>query len=174
MNHFKRCSLLAYALSFSPLLSVNAENTNYRTSRIELTHQMAKDATANRDLLATMSGMGIDFPVLLQRALGGEERAVRLLIWTGEHAGLDGAASEGYSYTLVKVAKKIGDEKMAAAAKQLKMTSFKNTQMFIEFEFGIDDNPEAVTKAINKLFPKFWRQITKQGQQATSNSLYDE
>ena len=165
MNPFQRRSLIAIVTGLWPLLSVAAEDMDYRTAKIELTHQMAKDSVGYDDLCATMSGIGIDFPVLLQRALDGHDGAVRLLIWAGENAGLDGAASEGYSYTMVRAARKIGDDKMATAAKELKIASFRNTQMYFHFEFGFDDDEVAATAEINRLFPKFWRQITKRVEQ---------
>lgn len=163
MNPLRRPSLIAlgFAIGLCASLSAGAEDENYRTAGIKLSHQIAKDSVSYDDLCATMASIGIDFPVLLQRALDGEGAATRLLIWAGENAGLDGAASEGYSYTMVKVAKKIGDDKLAAAIEGLKIPSLAKTRMFFEFEFRSDDDEVIATKEINELFPKSWRLITK-------------
>ena len=56
-----------------------------------------------------MSNVGIDYPVMLQRALDGDKVAIRLLIWAGGNVRLDGAATEGYSYSMVLAAKEIGE-----------------------------------------------------------------
>lgn len=146
-----------------PWLSISAEDTANRTADIKLTHQIAKDSVGG-DVCTTMAGIGIDFPVLLQRALDGEDKAVCLLIWAGEHAGLDGAASEGYSFAMVEAAKKIGDVRMAAAVKALKMETFANTKMYFQFEFGSGNDEAAAIAEIKKLFPTFWHLITNRAE----------
>lgn len=160
----QRLFLLLIAIGFCPWLSASAEDTVNRTADIKVTHQIAKDSVGG-NVCTTMAGMGIDFPILLQRALDGEDRAIRLLIWAGEHAGLDGAASEGYSYAMIEAAKKIGDVRLAAAVKVLKMESFENTKMFFQFEFGSGNDEAAATAEIKKLFPTFWHLITKRVEQ---------
>ncbi|MDA7881501.1 hypothetical protein N9A94_04280 [Akkermansiaceae bacterium] len=166
LRHFHFIAL-GFAILLSQIPSASAEDKEYRTAAVKLTHQLSKDSAEYGDLCGTMAAIGIDYPVLLQGALDGKPAAIRLLIWAGENAGLDGAASEGYSYTMVKVAKKIGDAKLASAVEALDLQSFTNTQMFFRFEFGFfDGNEAAATKELQKSFPKFWQQITKRVEQA--------
>ena len=165
LRHFFSLAL-GFAMPLSTHLSAKAENQEYRTATVKLTHQLAIDSAAYDDLCGQMADIGIDYPVLLQRALDGKDAAIRLLVWAGENAHLDGAASEGYSYTMVKAARRIGDAKLASAAEVLGAQSFSTIQMYFRFEFGFFDGDEATaTKEIRKLFPKFWHQITKRVEQ---------
>ena len=165
MNDLQRLTLLTLAIACCRLIGSDVNAEDYRTAKVKLTHKMAIESVRYSDLCATMSDVGIDFPVLLQRSLDGENSAIKLLIWTGENVNLDGAASEGYSFTLVRAAKKIGDNKMAMAAKSLKMTSFKNTQMFFQFEFGLDNDKAAAIVEIKKVFPPVLATNNKTGDQ---------
>ena len=74
---------------------LKAEEEHFRTGSVKLTSKLALESIPS-DTAIVMAGSGIDFPVLLQQALEGNVKAVRLLFWTSANVGLDGAAADGF------------------------------------------------------------------------------
>ena len=132
-----------------------------RTSSVPLTHKLAREATGYRDLNAMASAIGIDYPVLVERALKKERGAVFLLLWMAGNAPLDGAGAEGYTYTMFRTAKSIGDEILSAAARKLDDGSRRAVREAFLFEYGGGDDPEEASIATAKAFPKLWGVLRK-------------
>jgi hypothetical protein len=138
-----------------------AEERGERTSGVVLTHELAKEAVGDSDLNAMAAGIGIDYPVLLQRAMEGKRGAVFLLLWMAGNAGLDGAGAEGYSYTVVRAAKVIGDKALSEAARALDAAASEAVGDAFLFEYGGSDEPEAAVGKVRKEFPKLWAALSK-------------
>ena len=117
---------------------------------------LMKESSLFRDLNAMATNAGINYPVLLERALRKEKDAVVKLLWIAGNADLDGAGSEGYSYTMVRAARLIGDEVVSEAAKLLDDDSRKALRMSFLFEFGEDNDADRAVADIKKDFPLLW------------------
>lgn len=104
------CALIAFLSS--SLLAASPT----RPSDVELSDTDARDAAQDgHEVTMCMTRLGVDYPVLLQKARSGEASALCLIVWLGHYALLDGAAAEGYCYDLYRLAKKVGDQKFALA-----------------------------------------------------------
>lgn len=127
-----------------------------RPSGVELTDSDARDAAqAGNEIAMCMTQMGVDYPVLLQKARAGEIRALRLFIGLGHYAPLDGAASEGYTYDLYRVATKVGDQKFSLALAELHREVIRSCYRSLCFEVTQDD-PESrkAADAVAATLPK--------------------
>lgn len=113
-----------------------------RPSGVELSDSDARDAAqAGNEVAKCMTQVGVDYPVLLQKARAGEIRAVRLFIWLGHCAPLDGAAAEGYTYDLYRVATKVGDQRFSLALAELHREALRSCYRNLCFEVT-QENPE--------------------------------
>lgn len=117
---------------------------------------LIKESSLSRDLNVMAKKAGIDYPVLLEAALRKEKDAVVKLLWMAGNTDLDGASSEGYSYSMVQAARLIGDKDVSEAAKLLDDDSRKDLRMPFLFEYGLDSDPEAAVADIKKEFPLLW------------------
>lgn len=138
-----------------------AEERGARTSGVVLTYKLARDAVGDSDLNAMAAGIGIDYPVLLQCAMEGKRGAVFLLLWMAANAGLDGAGAEGYSYTMVRAAKIIGDKDLCEAARALDAVASAAVRDAFLFEYGGTDEPDAALREVRKNFPRLWAALLK-------------
>ncbi len=159
------CICFGITLATSTITS-NAQG--WRSSEVKLTHEISKEAVNYKDLNGMASDIGIDFPVLLEQALKGNEKQKRssvfLLLWMAENAPLDGAGAEGYTNTLIRVAKLIGDDFINEAAKLLNKPSKTAVRDAFLFEYGGDDNPQKTAPLIIKEFPRLWVTLSKSQQ----------
>lgn len=150
MNCLVRASLLIFAISGGLLLAETP-------ARLDSAESLVAEVAGNGDLCATATGIGIDYPKLVARALAGEERAIGLILWFGEHGGTDAAASEGYSYSLLKLLKKLGDRKAAEAAQLHGPRSYSQIMAFLVFEFGGEASDDVVRQEVAREFPQLWK-----------------
>jgi hypothetical protein len=67
------------------------------------------------DLAAAARAVAVDYPKLVRLADAGDARAFGLLVWLTDHAGFDGAASEGHAEILWRLMQRLGDERATAA-----------------------------------------------------------
>lgn len=121
--------------------------------------ELMKDASLLRDLNAMASKARVDYPALLERAMKNEKDAVSKLLWLAGNANLDGASSEGYSWSMVKAARLIGDKDVSEAAMSLDDASRKALGKAFLFEYGIDSNSQAAVADIQRDFPLLWSLI---------------
>ena len=137
------------------LLAVNglADGINWRTPGAKLTHKLAQEAVGYSDLNAMAAAVGIDYPVLVERALDGKRGAIFLLLWMAGNAPLDGAGSDEYTDTMFRVAQKIGDKTLSDVAKSLNRASLGPLREAFLFEYGGTDEPKAASDALQKDFP---------------------
>jgi hypothetical protein len=154
MKH-SECTFLKLSAFFimTSAVTLFAEENETRAPHLKLTHKIAQEAAGLGDLNAMSSAVGIDFPVLVDRALDRKEGAVFLLLWLAANAPLDGAGSEGYSYTMVRAARKIGDKTISEAVRKLDRPSLAPLLDCFLFEYGGTDEPKAAMKAFRKEFP---------------------
>lgn len=150
MNSLVGASLLVFASWGNLLLAETA-------APAPLAENLVDEVAGNGDLCATATGIGIDYPKLVARALAGEERAIGLILWFGEHGGTDAAASEGYSYSLLKLLKKLGDRKAAEAAQLHGPRSYSQIMAFLAFEFGGEASDKVVRQEVAREFPLLWK-----------------
>ncbi len=80
-----------------------------------------------------------------------------LLLWMAGNASLDGAGAEGYSDTMVRVAREIGDKAIGEAARRLDRASLLPVRDAFLFEHGGDGGGEAVRRD----FPTLWYVLAK-------------
>jgi hypothetical protein len=132
-----------------------------RTTGVNLRHKIAQEAVDYSDLNAMAAAMGIDYPVLVERALDGKRGAMFLLLWMAGNASLDGAGAEGYSDTMVRVAREIGDKAIGEAARRLDRESLLPVRDAFLFEYGGDDGEEAAAEAVRRDFPTLWYVLAK-------------
>ena len=132
---------------------LSADEIESRTQSPKITHKIAQETAGLGDLNAMTSAVGIDFPVLIDRALDRKEGSVFLLLWLAANAPLDGAGSEGYTHTLVRVAREIGDKAVAEATGKLDKTSLAPLRDSFLFEYGGTDEPKAAIEAFREEFP---------------------
>jgi len=147
---FLKSAALLLLISAS-IISADEIESLMRTPK--LTHKIAQETAGLGDLNAMVSAVGIDFPVLVERALDRKEGSVFLLLWLAANAPLDGAGSEGYTHTLVRAAREIGDKAVAAAAGKLDSRSLAPLRDSFLFEYGGTDEPKAAIEAFREEFP---------------------
>ncbi|MFN5580689.1 MAG: hypothetical protein ACK49X_13865 [Akkermansiaceae bacterium] len=121
--------------------------------------ELMEDASHSSDLNAMAAKAGIDYPALLERAFRKEKDAVAKLLWMAGNANLDGAGSEGYSYSMVRAAQLIGDQDVSDAAKPLDNASRYALCMKFLYEYGLDSDSEAAVTNMQKDFPLLWALI---------------
>ncbi len=138
-----------------------AEEKNSRTSDVPLTHTIAQESVGYSDLNAMAGRVGIDYPVLLQRALDRQRGAVFLLLWMAANAPLDGAGSEGYTCTMVRAAKIIEDQFLSEAAQALDVAALGAVRDAFLFEYGGTEEPVSALREVQKDFPKLWAALTR-------------
>ena len=103
------------ALSYALSLTCLAEAPR-RPSQVRLTDSVALDVSkASPEIVSWMTEIGVDYPLLLQKARSADSRSLRLYLWLGGNTALDGAASEGYGNDLYQIATKVGDEVFSQA-----------------------------------------------------------
>jgi len=121
--------------------------------------ELVKEALGLRDLNAVASTAGVDYPTLLECALRKEKDAVAKLLWMAGNAKLDTASAEGYSWSMVKAARLIGDKEMSEAAMPLDDASREALSRAFLFEYGIDSDPQAAVADMKREFPLLWTRI---------------
>lgn len=84
-----------------------------------------------------------------------------LLLWMAGNASLDGAGAEGYSDTMVRVAREIGDKAIGEAARRLDRASLLPVRDAFLFEYGGDGGAEAAVEAVRRDFPTLWSVLAK-------------
>lgn len=164
MNYLVGAPLLIFAVLGDLLLA----ETPARPASAE---RLVDEVAGNGDLCATASAIGIDYPKLVARAVAGENRAIGLILWFGEHGGTDAAASEGYSLSLFKLLKKLGDGKVAEAAKSHGPRNYAKIMAFLAFEFGGEPSNDVVRQELAREFPQLWKVMAPS---ATEKPLNDE
>ena len=127
-----------------------------RTTGVKLRHKLAQEAVGYGDLNAMAAATGIDYPVLVERALDGKRSAMFLLLWMAGNASLDGAGAEGYSDTMVRVAREIGDKAIGEGARRLDQATLLPVRDAFLFEYGGDGGEEAAAEAVRRDFPTLW------------------
>lgn len=163
-------SLIVGTLIFIGGDLAHAEQKGMRTAEVKLTHAFAKRvAEDHHDTCKAMAEFGIDYPVLVQRALDGEPRAIRLMLSLARMARFDGAVAESYSATRYKVAMLVGDDKLIEA--------YRFFSPSIEFSFiresflgwpNPESEPEKAEAEVKKRLPKFWNFLTKKVEPAAA------
>jgi hypothetical protein len=148
---FLKSATLLLLISASIL---SADEIESRTHHPKLTHKIAQETAGLGDLNAMASAVGIDFPVLVERALDRKEGSVFLLLWLAANAPLDGAGSEGYAHTLVRATREIGDKAVAEAAGKLDRTSLAPLRDSFLFEYGGTDEPKGAIEAFREESPE--------------------
>jgi len=140
-----------------------------RTAEVKVTHDFAKRvATDHHDTCRAMAGFGIDYPVLVQQALNGEPRAIRLMLSVAQVAMFDGAVAESFAATRSKVAFLVGDEKLAAAYERFHR-GVDYAGIRESFLLGGAANSRAEAEAeISKQLPNFWRVLNERAEQAAA------
>jgi post-segregation antitoxin (ccd killing protein) len=121
--------------------------------------ELVKETLGLRDLNAVASTAGVDYPALLERALRKEKDAVAKLLWMAGNAKLDTASAEGYSWSMVKAARLIGDKQISEAVMPLDDASREALRSAFLFEYGIDSDPETTVADIKRDFPVLWALI---------------
>ena len=121
--------------------------------------ELVKEVVSFRDLNSMVSNAGVDYPALLERALRKEKDAVAKLLWMAGNAKLDAASSEGYSWSMVKAARLIGDKQISEAAMPLDDASREALSRAFLFEYGIDSDPETAVADMKRDFPVLWALI---------------
>jgi hypothetical protein len=115
--------------------------------------ELVKEVASFRDLNSMVSNAGVDYPALLERALRKEKDAVAKLLWLAGNANLDSSASEGYSWSMVRAARLIGDKDVSEAAIPLDDASRKALSRSFLFEYGIDQDPQTAVTVMQREFP---------------------
>lgn len=158
-----QCRLMAGVGSLLLLLVANGVGgeAESRTTGVKLRYKLAQEAVDYSDLNAMAAATGIDYPVLVERALDGKRGAMFLLLWMAGNASLDGAGAEGYSYTMVRVAREIGDKAMGEAARRLDRESLLPVRDAFLFEYGGDGGEEEAVEAVRRDFPTLWSVLAK-------------
>jgi hypothetical protein len=100
-------------------------------------------------------GMGINYPLLLEKAAQGEDRSLRLLIVLGRIGEVDTSAADEFTYDMHQTAVKAGDRKFAAALAQLPGEIAKDCyeRLCYELTEASPDTPEAAA-AVGRVFPE--------------------
>ena len=150
MNYLAGASVLVFAACGDFLLAETAAPAPAARSLVD-------GVAGNGDLCATAAAIGIDYPKLVARALAGEERAIGLILWFGEHGGTDAAASEGYSFSLLKLLKKLGDRKVSEAAQSHGPRSYSKIMAHLAFEFGGEASDGVALREVEREFPMLWK-----------------
>ena len=158
-----QCRLMGGVGSLLLLLVANGlgGEAEARTTGVKLRHKLAKEAVDYRDLNAMAAATGIDYPVVVELALDGKRGAIFLLLWMAGNASLDGAGAEGYSYTMVRVAREIGDKAIGEAARRLDRASLLPVRDAFLFEYGGDGGEEAAAEGGRRDFPTLWSVLEK-------------
>ncbi len=121
--------------------------------------ELLEEVSLYCDLNAMAANAGIDYPALLERALRKDKDAVVKLLWMAGDPNLDGAGSEGYSYTMVRAARLIGDQDVSEAAKSLSDASRSALRTRFLFEFGEGNDAGRAVEDMQKDFPLLWALI---------------
>ncbi|MEM6912215.1 MAG: hypothetical protein AAF555_11635 [Verrucomicrobiota bacterium] len=148
---------------------LQAEEPHFRTASVKLTSEIAKGSIRGETAIQ-MAAAGIDFPVLLQRAIEGDRAAVKLLFWSSANIGLDGGAADGFGSYLLDVAEKIGDAKLSQILSSIKDPETLETIRFFlldESGFSIPEegSSEKAITAVSELLPKTWVHLNSIGEQ---------
>jgi len=118
-HHF--AGLVFSVLAFGCCAVTNGEELVMRTAKVPLSHDFAKRvAVDHHDACRVMADFGIDYPVLVQQALDGHPRAIRLILSLPWIARFDGAVAESYAATRYKIVMLVGDEKLVSAITPMK------------------------------------------------------
>ena len=142
---------------------VRAEQNVARTGSVVLTHPLAKQIVKDHhDTCKAMTIIGVDYPVLIQQALEGEPRAIRLMFSLAQVVKFDGAVAESYAATRYKVVSTVGDEKLVGAySKSTKGVDFLSTRKSLLNWPNPGDDSEKAEAEIKKHIPQFWKFLTE-------------
>jgi|GEM_PF-6983625 len=127
----------------------------HRTSKTKLTHELAKESGIG-EAASVMQRAGIDYPALIQHALDGDERALKLFFWASKNMGFDGAAAEEHVADMLYIVEQLGDEKLAKAL--LKMSPEGKADIKLKLTWAIGENEKAINEFSEK-FPKSWKEM---------------
>lgn len=165
MRVFKQLlgSAVSGVLGFSVITLASGDQVGMRTADVKLTHEFAKRvALDHHDTCRRMANSGIDYPVLIQRALDGDLNAIRLFLFRHEVFRVDGAVAASYSQTRFKLAMLVGDEKLTSALQ----TTAKHDYPLLRRSFLGWPNPQAEDPAkaeaeMRTKLPKFWALLSR-------------
>lgn len=157
----------------------NAEQRGERTTSVPLSHPFAKRvASDHHDTCRAMASFGIDYPVLVQRALDGQPGAIRLMLSLPWIARIDGAVAESYAATRYKIVVKVGDDKLVAALMPCKQgINYSGIRSSLLGFPNPGADVDSAEKELKKLLPKFWQllsdRIAQTGDQQTAGPELD-
>ena len=159
----RHLTALAFGVVTASCCSIaSAERQVLRATDVELVHAFAKQvATDHHDICRAMANIGIDYPALVQQALDGNPRAIRLMLSLPWIARFDGAVATSYAITSYKVAMMVGDKKLVAAFDpyQEGVNYSGIRKAFLGYPLG--SSSLEVEAEIKRRIPEFWQMITE-------------